>query len=192
MVWDIDGAATVPRFRHRRVVGHIPRHLLVWSHGASVLVESKAFKGSNLGGGRVKTYLGQFKDDPYYITVEEERALEVYYAERSGQPTNELEWNMATRKWGEHPNDGKGLERISERLEQEKNADEVVRQPDSTLHRDRNHPRWSGTGDPMNPLSKRTAMLEVAGAGAAPKLEIVFATIDDMRAASDWIRQQPA
>lgn len=40
----------------------------------------------------------------------------------------------------------------------------------------------------MNPLSKRTAMLEVAGGGKAPKLEIIFQTTEDMNAASDYLR----
>lgn len=41
---------------------------------------------------------------------------------------------------------------------------------------------------PSNPFGKRTALLEVAGAGSTPKVEILFKSMDDMTAAADFIR----
>jgi hypothetical protein len=37
-------------------------------------------------------------------------------------------------------------------------------------------------------LAKRTSMVECAGGGSEPRLEITFASLDDMHAASDFIR----
>lgn len=40
----------------------------------------------------------------------------------------------------------------------------------------------------MNPLAKRTSMVECAGGGTRPQLKITFDSVTDMQAASDFIR----
>ncbi len=40
----------------------------------------------------------------------------------------------------------------------------------------------------MNPIEKRVSMVEASGGGQLPSLTLAFATVEDMQAASDFIR----